>query len=625
MNNNDERRPNPVRPDPPLFAPVVFGDDDDQPPGRGLRPVGGGNGGYDSDAGLLRVLAVIVVLGLVIIALVLPWSPIRVIGGGGDDDAITARERGEAPSVPEGMAALSKLYEINVPADSPGPLSVEVKLTSVDVEVGSLAYYAWDGQTWSRLSPVDLGPDGTTVTGSIPATSVSLAVLRRTALAGSLALIVESGATPDPRAGAASIVAVVAARPAPAGTDGVSGEIVAADDALAPTVAVAGDARVLFGVTDAGETALIQGILGSPEATTGHIAALVEAARTQGAGGVYVDYATLPAADRDRYTAFVTALATRTKAEGMALVLAVPAPASADTGAYDWAALLAQADALWLRVPADPVLVFPQLEAGLAAQDGALLSRVSLIVDRRSTELSAGRFTAMSTRDALAVASTIDRRVEAIGPGSPVTLRAASLGDAASGGVLTWDETARSVSFRVTGSTTDRTVWVTNRYSVAFRLDLASRMGLGGVAIEAGSNDEALADIWEPVAEYLGEGVVTLMRPFGAYLVPCWQAEGGTLEGQGACFTSEAAPGTVVWRAPGEPGAYTIRLVVSDGVMFIAQELALRVGDEAAPTATPTPSATEAPTAEPTAAPTAEPTAEPTAAPTAAPTVAPTA
>jgi len=78
----------------------------------------------------------------------------------------SARERGEAPSVPEGMAALSKLYEINVPADSPGPLSVEVKLTSVDVEVGSLAYYAWDGQGWSRIGPVDLGPDGTTVTGS---------------------------------------------------------------------------------------------------------------------------------------------------------------------------------------------------------------------------------------------------------------------------------------------------------------------------------------------------------------------------------------------------------------------------------------------------------------------------
>ncbi|MDO9444860.1 MAG: hypothetical protein Q7K37_06040, partial [Dehalococcoidia bacterium] len=274
MNDNDERRPNPVRPDPPLFAPVVFGDDDDQPPGRGLRPVGGGNGGYDSDAGLLRVLAVIVVLGLVIIALVLPWSPVRVIGGGGDDDAITARERGEAPSVPEGMAALSKLYEINVPADSPGPLSVEVKLTSVGAEAGSLAYYAWDGQGWSRIGPVDLGADGTTVTGSIPATSVSLAVLRRTALAGSLALIVESGATPDPRAGAASMIAVVAARPAPAGTDGVEGGIVAADDALAATVAVAGDARVLFGVTDAGETALIQGILGSPEATTAHIDAL---------------------------------------------------------------------------------------------------------------------------------------------------------------------------------------------------------------------------------------------------------------------------------------------------------------------------------------------------------------
>lgn len=618
MNQNDDRRPNPVRPDPPLFAPVVFGDDDDPPRSRGLRPPGGGGGDYESDSGLLRILAVIVVLGLVIIALVLPWSPLRVIGGGSDGDAVTWRARDEAPSVPEGMVALSKLYELTVPEGLAGPLSVEVDLISPTTDGNNLGFYAWDGSTWARIAPVTLATDGSKVTGSIPANSVSLAVMRRTVMAGSLALIIESGAVPDPRAiGSASIVAVVAARPAPGAVDG--GLAVAAE-ALDPAIAVARSARVYFGVTDAGDAAAVPSILAAPDLTTAHIDAILTEVRAQGGAGVYLDYATLQGGERDRFTAFVQALAARTKAEGLGLVLAVPAPSSADTGAYDWPALLGHADALWLRVPADPTRLFESLEAGVQAQDEALLSRVMLVVDRRSTELTNGNFSAITTRDALAIASGIDRNnVEAIGPGGPVTLRAAALGE---GGVLAWDDQARAVAFTARAATGDRTFWLTNRYSVAFRLDLAARLGLGGVAIEAASDGESLPDIWGPVAEYLDQGVVTLLRPFGPYLVPCWQSEGGALEGQGDCWVTETPPGTVVWRAPAEQGAYTVRLVVSDGDVFVAQEVAFRVGEDV-PEPTPTPSATAAPTAEPTPTPTEEPTPEPTEEPSEDPTPAP--
>ncbi len=616
--DDDDRRPNPVRPDPPLFAPVVFGDDDDDEPPRrrGLRPPGGGGEDYESDASLIRVLGIIVVLGLVIIALVLPWSPVRMIGGGDGDDTIRTTARDDLPALPEGMTSLSKLYEITVPESVNGPLSVEVRLISTETDGSNLAYYSWANGTWARLGSVTLAQDGNSVVGAIPGESVSIAVLRRDVLAGSLALIVEAGATPDPRAvGSASTVAVVAAQPSANGP----GELTVAEDALAPAIAAAGDAVVLFGVTDGGNPVVVQTAIASDTTSQAHAEAIVAAAQAQRAGGVYVDYASLPADARARLTAFVETLAIRTAAEGLQLVVSVPPPAGADTGAYDWDALLSHADALWLRAPANPTEFFSQLEAGLAARGDTPLDRVLLVLDRRSVEETGSGLASITTRDALAFASTIDRRVEAIAPGGPVTLRTANLGTGTGSGSLTWDDTARSVAFQGGG----RTVWVTNRYSVAFRLDLAGRFGLGGVAIEGASDNDALPDIWEPVAQYLEAGLVSLMRPYGPYLAPCWQAEGGTLEGQPACFEGASAPGTVVWRAPASPGAYTVRLVVSDGVIFVAQEIALRVGDEATPSPTPTPTATTepAPTATEEPAPTAteEPEPEPTEEPTEVP------
>ena len=213
------RSPNPLRLDPPLFAPVVF--DDDDPPRRGFRRGGGDGGGrgsgptrYESDAGLIRILALIAILGIVILALVLPFSPVSVLGGDDEGDSptgISARVSDEMPALPEGLVALSKLYVITVQEGIAGPLSVEVQLTESNTDSSNLAYYAWDGSAWSRVGSVQLAAGGGSVTGSIPASSASIAVLRRTALAHSMAMIVGPGETPDP-AGltAASLIVVTA-------------------------------------------------------------------------------------------------------------------------------------------------------------------------------------------------------------------------------------------------------------------------------------------------------------------------------------------------------------------------------------------------------------------------------
>ena len=103
-------------------------------------------------------------------------------------------------------------------------------------------------------------------------------------------------------------------------------------------------------------------------------------------------------------------------------------------------------------------------------------------------------------------------------------------------------------------------------------------------------------NVWEPVAQFVEEGTVSLLRPYGPYLTPCWEAPDGAIEGQPECWTTETDTTAVVWRAPDEQGAYTVRLVVSEGTTFVGQEVVLRVGetpDNAEPTETPTPEPTE--------------------------------
>jgi hypothetical protein len=121
---------------------------------------------------------------------------------------------------------------------------------------------------------------------------------------------------------------------------------------------------------------------------------------------------------------------------------------------------------------------------------------------------------------------------------------------------------------------------------VAFRLDLARRYGLGGIVIESAASDDALPDAWDAVLAYVTDDQIFLELPYGPYLQPSWRASDGQLE-------TTPGSGAAVWRAPSRAGTYDITLVVSDGVVFVGQQLSLSV----VPTPTPTPGATPTPTA----------------------------
>ena len=72
----------------------------------------------------------------------------------------------------------------------------------------------------------------------------------------------------------------------------------------------------------------------------------------------------------------------------------------------------------------------------------------------------------------------------------------------------------------------------------------------------------------------------------GVLLRPTWQIQAGPSEA--------GAKGSVVWKAPAQPGAYDVALIVSDGVILAQQKIILEVaaasssGTPTSPTPTPT-------------------------------------
>ena len=377
-------------PDPselPRFAPVVDSDDDAD---------GGRDGGdFDIDRGLLRVIGVIVLLAIVIAVLVLP--PVSLLDrGDGTSSSIVTRARESIPELPNGILALSALYDIEVPVSLAGAATLTVKLSEQIGDIENLAFYTYRDDRWTRLASATAVDGGRAAQGELDAVPSTIAVLRRVAFARSLGLIVDAGEAPDPSASGAGIVSVLAAGPALEG-DETAGSL-SYDPAALGAARAGGSAAVYLGLSaPAGAPAeAVDRMLGTPALSDAHVEDIVAAATRTEAAGVHVDYLSVDPARRTPFTSFVRNLAQALAAKSMGLVVGVPTPPSAASGsdghAYDWAALAEVADVLWLRPPADPASYYEQLEAVLEAHraEGVDLGVVWLVVDRYSRERSAG-------------------------------------------------------------------------------------------------------------------------------------------------------------------------------------------------------------------------------------------
>ena len=142
------------------------------------------------------------------------------------------------------------------------------------------------------------------------------------------------------------------------------------------------------------------------------------------------------------------------------------------------------------------------------------LKKVSLLVSRASREKAANGLRYISLREGLSLASTLRVLTSTpIAPNSSVQIVGVNIyqDDGASG--IRWDESAFAVSFSYPGQGGQRTVWFENSLSLAFKLDLARRQGLGGVHIDDLRLDPQQTAFWDPISTYVEAGTVKLAQP----------------------------------------------------------------------------------------------------------------
>ena len=534
----------------------------------------------DRDRTARLVLVGMGVIGIILLALVL--LPIDLFGGGDSDGGAApavGRATSKAPKAPEGFEALSALLKVDAKENCPCDITVPLLQPTSDGR--NLALYTNRNGKWERLAAATLTEDGTAAKGQVAERPANLAVLRRIASAGLVSGWLPSGAQPDPEAlDVLATINPVDFRPAADGTlTGTATSLPDAQGSVMPTVRASTQAEI-----DA-----VNSILASPSLREAHINALVQLAILPANAGVDIDYRGINPARKADFTAFVNGLADRLHQSNRSLSITLPAPAktgvSWDTGAYDWSELGARADVLKLAGAPDPSVYYKQMEETLGfLKDKVDLKKVALIVTRLSTEKGSDGLRQLSLYEGLSLASTIEVRTSSqITPNTQVVIVGKNIfqDDGASG--LRWDDSAFAVSFSYPGRGGQRTVWLENGLSVAFRVDLARRFGLGGVAIDDVSLSPQLPSIWGTLRAYVESGSVTLVQPNGVLLRPLWQVQAGQSE--------PGAKGNVVWRAPSQPGDYEVSLIVSDGVIRAAQKMILRVQAAAAtpaPTATPT-------------------------------------
>jgi hypothetical protein len=520
------------------------------------------------DRSALFIIAVIAVLGIVLLILVLP--PVSMLSGSGNGrepapaDRISTAPRDTLPGLPDGMEAVSRLYDVSAPPNLKGGFTITIKLTKRLPAGAAVPFYTYDGG-WKRLADGAVSQDGMAATVDLPRLPGSVAVLRRTERVRTAFATLPAANEIDPRVGGA--IDTIQPMDYILSPDG---------RVLGETTALPADTpyRVIPVITNIDPDAIVA-LLQSPESQAAHINAIMELAQRFGFAGVDLNYRQVDPAYRDTFSAFAATLAGRLHADGRTFVLSIPMPivtgAEAETFGYDWEALGREADFIKIVPPDD--------QSAYRSQATAALEYVVRRVDRKKLllglsniayEKGAEGIRTMPVADALALAATVELRPSArVAPDALVTLVGANLARDAGATGLYWDDDALSVTFAYPGDSGKRTVWVFNAFSAAFRIDLARRYGLGGVWIDNAGAGSHGADIWAEVQQYIDTGSVVLAKPNPAMLAPEWRATAGSLDAN----TGDA----VSWRAPAEPGTYDITLVVGDGVVRVGRSFPVDV------------------------------------------------
>ena len=482
-------------------------------------------------------------------------------------DALPAGS-GAVPTVPE-RALASAAFALSQKGEPPEALRL-----SFDIPAGQaverLDLYGWaEGET-ARFIPSSVEEAQVVAdVAALPAFAALFAAQPQTDPAVLAAIDVTQTLTPDV-ANAATIVSPAGLQPTLTGS--LTGSLAAGFDLSAPYRVV--PAVRNYADPRATDPDTVAAILRNNAQRANHAAQLAAFAASA-YDGVLIDYRDLPADTRALFSDFVAAVRADLAGTGKQVIVAVPPPVLAedgtlDTGAYDWAALGAAADAVQIRLPEDPAAYG---QGGLAQQIAAFAAgqmpreKVLLTLPARSIRQDGHAFAPIGYDQALSALGdvVIDSEFSAGGtilPGQPFTARLD--GYSARAGV---DETAGQPYLDYldeNGQPVSR-MWLANASSLSTRLAQFAPLALGGVAFDdlqaegvnpelftvldtfklgvppsAGSAELALRWTIENASGPVGEAVTgldqpleaTIAAPEGNYAVNVAVAQGGEPEAQ---------------------------------------------------------------------------------------------
>jgi hypothetical protein len=520
------------------------------------------------------------IIGLAVLLLVLILPPISILSGGGDDapvisgvpgdaDEVTSRVRSGMPRLPAGLVAASPFFDISAPEDQRGANALTLPLKERATDARNMGLYSYIDTRWQRVSDVTIVASGSAARGEVDTLPGNVAVLRRAEVTLQVAASIPAGTALDPAA--AQVITVL--HPIvfiPSET----GDVVGQPPAVPPASYEVVPGIITF------EPAAVDNIMRSTEIRNAHVEAIVEQVREGNYSGISVGYLSVSAALREEFTMFVSDLAAALHDDGRTLTLTLPMPLRVDgefdTGAYDWEALGSVVDSIEMSAELDQELYFQNTEAALAyVTERVPPGKILLSMTSQSVERGGDGIRQVGYGDALITASAIGMGTDGdIFPGTPVELVAQNLatGDGVSG--MTWNDTARAVTFSYPGLGGKRTMWIANAFSAAFRVELAHRYGLGGIVVTDASVEGGGADVWAPIRELADNGSVSLAKPNGDFFAPSWSATEGAI--------TPALGDAVTWTAA-DPGSHEITVVISDGIVRLGQRVAVNVSAPPAP------------------------------------------
>lgn len=497
-------------------------------------------------------------------------------------------------ALPANLTIKSPFYQIGVCGGRKGQAVLSAAIPNDAEPWETLDLYTWSGQAWQWVgSSVDLANE--VISAQVSELPENLVVVQTSSVAPALASDVGAGSQAG-QAPAGDALSVVNEVVLPGLMLGGLGEVQGERATLATPAE--GASYVMIPVVrnwaeSKSNVGLVLDMLADPVVRAEHVKQLVAVVANTPYAGLQVDYRDVPAELRDIYTDFISNLAAAIHKENKLLSVVLPPPAPTaegtwDTGAYDWRAIGALADAVVLQPATDPAAFGPsgQAEQVVRWATGQIdRYKVQLAFSALSEEHAGNQVSWLPYEEAINLLGTITTTTGAqVAPGKPVTFKL-------SGNVqdVKYDQASKLYRFTCAGPENPRTVYLVTAAALSERLNLAVKYNLRGVLVYGLLNAANGGDarLIAALQQYKEKSIPA--APGGLEVVWTVRNQAGVqLPGGSSAITNTQ----YIWTAPATPGRYIVAASIPGA--HTRGELPINVL-----AATPTPAPTLAPTPAP--------------------------